>query len=96
MGIIEEVRYGYCGIFCQGGYIKVALDDNKIKYNFKTAYIITACLSTLVKTGDYVDVIATLHTGQEEECYYKSFDTPMDKKDIIFYKLTETETQKIR
>lgn len=74
----------------------MALDDNKINYNFRKAYIITACLSTLVKTGDHVDVIATLHTGQEEECYYKNFDAPTDKKDIIFYKLTETETQKIR
>jgi hypothetical protein len=95
IGTITEVSYGYCGIFCQGGYIKVDLDSNKTNYKFKAAYIITACLSTSVKTGDKVDVMATLHTGQEQECYYKSFDTPKDRKDIVFYKLTEAETQKV-
>jgi hypothetical protein len=95
-GTIREISYGYCGIFCYGGFIKVELDNDIPGYQFKSVYLITACLSTEVKQSSKVDVQATLHTGREEECYYKSFDKPKNIDDVIFYKLSETETRKIR
>jgi hypothetical protein len=95
-GTIREISYGYCGIFCQGGFIKVELNGDIHDYQFKSVYLITACLSREVKLTSKVDVQATLHTGREDECYYKSFDKPTNINDVIFYKLSETETQKIR
>ena len=95
-GTIREISYGYCGILCQGGFIKVDLDRDVPGYNFKSVYLITACLSEDAKPNGKVDVKATLHTGREEECYYKSFDMPKNIDDMIFYKLSEVETQKVR
>jgi hypothetical protein len=95
VGIVQEVSYGYCGIFCQGGYIKVDLETDISDFDYKSVYLITACLSMSTKSGNKVDVTATLHTGLEEECYYKSFDRPANKTNIIFYQLSETETRKV-
>ena len=95
-GTIREISYGYCGIFCQGGFIKVDLDGDVPRYNFKSVYLITACLSRDAKPNGKVDVRATLHSGREEECYFKSFDKPKNIDDVVFYKLSEAETQKVR
>ena len=95
IGIIREVSPGYCGIYCQGGYLKVELTHNISDYNYKSVFLITACLALNTKASTKVDVIATLHTGKEEECYYESFERPKNLNDLIFYKLSEAETQKI-
>ena len=95
VGIIREVRYGLCGVFCEGGYIKVELEKRPLHFNYRYVYLITACISLAAKAGTSVDIIATLHTGQESECYYENFAKPVNIQDILFYKLTEEETGKI-
>jgi len=94
-GIIREVSPGYCGTICEGGYIKVELDESKPDFNFNSVYVITACLPSGIEPGLKVDIIATLHTGKEAECYYQSFDKPKQSQDYVFYKLSEGETSKI-
>jgi hypothetical protein len=95
VGTIREISRGYCGALCIGGLIKVDLEQALPNYNHKSVYLITACLSSDTKTGSKVDVIATLYTGDEEECYYRSFSRPNIKKDVVLYKLSETETAKV-
>jgi len=86
VGTVRELRPGLCGVFCKGGYIN---------FNFNFIYAITACLELGVKTGVKVDIIATLHTGKETECYYEHFDKPKDSEQYVFYQLSETETAKV-
>jgi hypothetical protein len=95
VGTIRELSPGYCGTICEGGYIKVELDSSIPDFNFKSVYAITACLASGIEPGLKVDVIATLHTGKETECYYQNFDRPKDSQDYVFYKLSERETSKI-
>ena len=96
IGTVREISYGYCGIFCQGGFIKVDLETVIPDYDFKSVYLITACLSTDAKLNSKVDITATLHTGREEECYYKNFDKPKNAENLVFYQLNEAETRKVR
>lgn len=95
IGTIREISYGYCGIICLGGFIKVELERSIQNFDFKSVYLITACLSTRGRLNRKVNLIATLHTGRETECYYVNFDKPKNVEMPVFYKLTEMETSKI-
>src|SRR5947207_942455 len=95
VGTVRELSPGYCGIYCQGGYVKVDLEANIPNFQFTSVYVITACLASSLKPGIKVDVIATLYTGKETECYYQHFDKPEHAEDYVFYKLSEAETSKI-
>jgi len=64
-------------------------------FDYKSVYLITACLGIGTKPGNKVDVTASLYTGQENECYYQSFDRPKNKQNLVFYKLSEAETGKV-
>jgi len=96
IGTIREIGRGSCGIICLGGFIKVELEKGIENYDFKSVYLVTACLSAIVELGSKVNVVATIHTGREEECYYMSFTKPSDIEMPVFYKLTEMETSKVR
>jgi hypothetical protein len=95
VGTVRELSPGLCGIYCQGGYVKVDLDVNIPNFQLTSVYLITACLALGVKPGAKVDLIATLYTGKETECYYQHFDKPEHSDDYVFYKLSEIETSKI-
>jgi hypothetical protein len=95
VGTVLELSPGYCGIFCQGGYMKVKLTAEVSNFNFRSVYLITACLPLGVKPSIKIDVIARLYTGKETECYYRHFDKPRDFDQLVFYQLSESETAKV-
>lgn len=96
IGTIREICNGSCGIICLGGFVEVELERSIQNYDFKSIYLITACLSTRGRFNRKVNLIATLHTGRETECYYRNYCKPSNIEMPVFYKLTEMETSKIR
>lgn len=96
VGTYEVINKGYCGILCLGGLIKVDLAQKITGYNHQYIYLITACLPLNPEQEGQIDVTATLHTGNEKECYYQSFAKAENIDIPVLYKMSESETSEIK
>jgi len=95
IGTIVEIVPGYCGVTCSGGCIKVKPDNKVPNYTLEHIYLITACMDNRITVGTKIDVMSSMHTSYDKECYYLHYST-IDSVNAPLFKLSESESRKIK
>jgi hypothetical protein len=87
---------GECGYFCWGGTIKVKLTKKIPGYSSAYVYLAINCINETVTKGTLINVVATQLNENETDCSYTQIMNVFDSKGVPFYKLSESETARIK